>query len=215
MYIDTSNAQSLKEKLLLCAVNEFAEYGYEGARVDNIVKAADCSKQTVYHHFGNKENLFIEVLEYTWNDIRQKEKALDVSGLSPAQAIEKIIDFTWNYYIANPWFLNIVHSENQSKGVHYAKSKRLPEINYSHLELMASLLEKGKALNIFKQDIDPLQVNINIAALGGYYLINQHTLGLVYHISMVSPQALEARRKVIKETIMSWLLIDKASIWRE
>lgn len=215
MYIDTSNAQSLKEKLLLCAVNEFAEYGYEGARVDNIVKAAECSKQTVYHHFGNKENLFIEVLEYTWNDIRQKEKALDVSGLSPAQAIEKIIDFTWNYYIANPWFLNIVHSENQSKGVHYAKSKRLPEINYSHLELMASLLEKGKALNIFKQDIDPLQVNINIAALGGYYLINQHTLGLVYHISMVSPQALEARRKVIKETIMSWLLIDKASIWRE
>lgn len=215
MYIDTSNAQSLKEKLLLCAVNEFAEYGYEGARVDNIVKAADCSKQTVYHHFGNKENLFIEVLEYTWNDIRQKEKALDVSGLSPAQAIEKIIDFTWDYYIANPWFLNIVHSENQSKGVHYAKLKRLPEINYSHLELMASLLEKGKALNIFKQDIDPLQVNINIAALGGYYLINQHTLGLVYHISMVSPQALEARRKVIKETIMSWLLIDKASIWRE
>ncbi|HAK5849231.1 TPA: TetR/AcrR family transcriptional regulator [Salmonella enterica] len=215
MYIDTSNAQSLKEKLLLCAVNEFAEYGYEGARVDNIVKAADCSKQTVYHHFGNKENLFIEVLEYTWNDIRQKEKALDVSGLSPAQAIEKIIDFTWDYYIANPWFLNIVHSEKQSKGVHYAKSKRLPEINYSHLELMASLLEKGKALNIFRQDIDPLQVNINIAALGGYYLINQHTLGLVYHISMVSPQALEARRKVIKETIMSWLLIDKASIWRE
>ncbi len=29
MYLDTSNVQSLKEKLLLCAVNEFAEYGYE------------------------------------------------------------------------------------------------------------------------------------------------------------------------------------------
>lgn len=40
MYLDTSNVQSLKEKLLLCAVNEFAEYGYEGAVVDNIVKAA-------------------------------------------------------------------------------------------------------------------------------------------------------------------------------
>lgn len=76
MYLDTSNVQSLKEKLLLCAVNEFAEYGYEGARVDNIVKAAGCSKQTVYHHFGNKENLFIEVLEYTRNDIRQKKRPL-------------------------------------------------------------------------------------------------------------------------------------------
>ncbi|MCV5720761.1 TetR/AcrR family transcriptional regulator, partial [Escherichia coli] len=85
--------QSLKEKLLLCAINEFAEYGYEGARVDNIVKAAGCSKQTVYHHFGNKENLFIEVLEYTCNDIRQKEKDLDFTGLNPLQSIEKFIDF--------------------------------------------------------------------------------------------------------------------------
>lgn len=104
MYIDTSRAQSLKDRLLLCAINEFAEYGYEGARVDNIVKAADCSKQTVYHHFGNKENLFIEVLEYTWNDIRQRERELDLSGLEPKQAIERIVDFTWDYYVENPYF---------------------------------------------------------------------------------------------------------------
>ncbi|HCK6977410.1 TPA: TetR/AcrR family transcriptional regulator, partial [Klebsiella oxytoca] len=51
-----------------------------------------------------------------------------------------------------------------------------------------------------------------IAALGGYYLINQHTLGLVYHISMVSPQALEVRRRVIKETILSWLLVTPDSL---
>lgn len=210
MYLDTSHAQNLKEKLLLCAVNEFAEYGYEGARVDNIVKAAGCSKQTVYHHFGNKENLFIEVLEYTWNDIREKERELDISGLSPVIAIEKIIDFTWDYYINNPWFLKIVHSENQSKGVHYKKSKRLAEINHEHLQSMASLLEEGQRQKTFKKDIDPLQININIAALGAYYLINQYTLGMVYHISMVSPEALEARRRVIKETILSWLLVNPA-----
>ena len=116
---------------------------------------------------------------------------------------------------SHPWFLKIVHSENQSKGVHYAKSQRLLEINHAHLQLMESLLDEGKKHNIFKPDIDPLQVNINIAALGGYYLINQHTLGLVYHISMVSPQALEARRKVIKETILSWLLVDPSSTAHE
>ncbi len=108
-----------------------------------------------------------------------------------------------------------MHSENQSKGLHYAKSQRLLEINHAHLQLMESLLDEGKKHNIFKPDIDPLQVNINIAALGGYYLINQHTLGLVYHISMVSPQALEARRKVIKETILSWLLVDPSSTAHE
>lgn len=72
----------------------------------------------------------------------------------PQKAIEKIIDFTWDYYIANPWFLKIVHSENQSKGVHYAKSQRLLEINHAHLQLMESLLDEGKKHNIFKPDID-------------------------------------------------------------
>ena len=60
-----------------------------------------------------------------------------------------------------------MHSENQSKGVHYAKSQRLLEINHAHLQLMESLLDEGKKHNIFKPDIDPLQVYINIAALGG------------------------------------------------
>jgi hypothetical protein len=80
-----------------------------------------------------------------------------------------------------------VHSENQSKGVHYAKSQRLLEINHAHLQLMESLLDEGKKYNIFKPGIDPLQVNINIAALGGYYLINQHTLGLVYLVRRKTP----------------------------
>ncbi|MEL3210749.1 hypothetical protein R9O39_01260, partial [Escherichia coli] len=72
------------------------------------------------------------------------------------------------------------------------------------------LLEEGQRQKTFKKDIDPLQININIAALGAYYLINQYTLGMVYHISMVSPEALEARRRVIKETILSWLLVNPA-----
>ncbi len=52
---------------------------------------------------------------------------------------------------------------------------------------MESLLDEGKKHNIFKPDIDPLQVNINIAALGEYYLINQHTLGLVYPVRRKTP----------------------------
>ena len=62
------------------------------------------------------------------------------------------------------------------------------EINHAHLQLMAiRYWMKGRNRIFLSQISIPLQVNINIAALGGYYLINQHTLGLVYHISMVSP----------------------------
>ncbi len=215
MYLDTSNVQSLKEKLLLCAVNEFAEYGYEGARVIILLRLRGVVNRRFIITLVIKKIYLLKYWNIPGTIFDKKKRPLISQNLPPQKAIEKIIDFTWDYYIANPWFLKIVHSENQSKGVHYAKSQRLLEINHAHLQLMESLLDEGKKHNIFKPDIDPLQVNINIAALGGYYLINQHTLGLVYHISMVSPQALEARRKVIKETILSWLLVDPSSTAHE
>lgn len=73
---------------------------------------------------------------------------------------------------------------------------------------MEFLLDEGKKYNIFKLDIDLLQVNINIVVFGGYYLINQYMFGLVYYISMVFFQVLEVRCKVIKEIIFSWFLVD-------
>lgn len=73
---------------------------------------------------------------------------------------------------------------------------------------MEFLLDEGKKYNIFKLDIDLLQVNINIVVFGGYYLINQYMFGLVYYISMVLFQVLEVRCKVIKEIIFSWFLVD-------
>ncbi len=88
MYLDTSNVQSLKEKLLLCAVNEFAEYGYEGARVDNIVKAAGAVNRRFITTLVIKK---IYLSKY-WNIPERystKEKALDFSDLPPQKPLRK------------------------------------------------------------------------------------------------------------------------------
>lgn len=205
MYLEVDDDDNLKRKLLLCAVNEFAEYGYEGARVDNIVKAAGCSKQTVYHHYGNKEKLFISVLEYSWCDIRSKEAALVFEEGKPIENLERIIDFTWDYYTKNIWFLKIVNSENQSKGVHLRQSELIEEINRPHLDIMNRIIKDGRDMKLFRAGIDPVHLNINIAALGFFYLINQHTLSHVYKMKLTSHEALNVRHQVIKDTIMRWV----------
>ena len=206
MYFSIDGEENLKQKLLLSAINEFAEYGYEGARVDNIVKAAGCSKQTVYHHYGNKENLFIEVLEYTYNDIRTKEALLTYDDDKPVENLEKIIDFTWDYYCKNIWFLKIINTENQSRGVHLKKSKKIEGINARHITIMSGIIKKGEEKGLFRDNIDPVHLNISIAALGFFYLVNQHTLSHVYGLEITSPQSLSKRHAVIKETNMRWFL---------
>ncbi|MBB4939162.1 AcrR family transcriptional regulator [Streptosporangium album] len=56
------NSSATKARLLDAAFTEFATYGIAGARVDRIAEAAGANKRLIYVYFGNKEQLFDEVL---------------------------------------------------------------------------------------------------------------------------------------------------------
>ncbi|MFF4229659.1 TetR family transcriptional regulator [Streptomyces sp. NPDC001820] len=58
----TRDSNATKARLLDAAFTEFAAYGIAGARVDRIAEAAGANKRLIYVYFGNKEQLFDEVL---------------------------------------------------------------------------------------------------------------------------------------------------------
>ncbi len=51
-------SETKRKKILEAAVDLFLANGYEGASVEDIAAAAGVSRQTVYSHFGSKEDLF-------------------------------------------------------------------------------------------------------------------------------------------------------------
>lgn len=54
--------EATKAKLLDAALDEFAEHGIAGARVDRIAAKAGCNKAMIYAYFDSKEGLFEELL---------------------------------------------------------------------------------------------------------------------------------------------------------
>ncbi|MFJ1747894.1 TetR family transcriptional regulator [Streptomyces sp. NPDC088116] len=56
------DSSATKTRLLDAAFTEFAAHGIAGARVDRIAEAAGANKRLIYVYFGNKEQLFDEVL---------------------------------------------------------------------------------------------------------------------------------------------------------
>ncbi|MFF8731042.1 TetR/AcrR family transcriptional regulator [Streptomyces sp. NPDC015171] len=56
------DSSATKARLLDAAFTEFAAYGIAGARVDRIAENAGANKRLIYVYFGNKEQLFDEVL---------------------------------------------------------------------------------------------------------------------------------------------------------
>ncbi len=51
-----------RERILAAALREFSAKGFAGARVDRIARRARINKRMLYHYFGNKEDLFREIL---------------------------------------------------------------------------------------------------------------------------------------------------------
>ncbi|MGS0687653.1 TetR family transcriptional regulator [Nakamurella sp. GG22] len=54
-----------KRRLLAAALDEFAEHGLAGARVDRIAERAKANKRLIYAYFGNKEQLFDTVMAHS------------------------------------------------------------------------------------------------------------------------------------------------------
>lgn len=192
--------------ILAAAKREFAEKGFDGARVDQIAAVAQVNKQMLYYYFDNKDTLFTHVLQAAYQDIRAKEAALKLDHLSGRDAILALVDFTWHYYLANPEFIRLLNSENQLKGRHLKELDSIVPINRSWITITQQILDRGEQDGSIRPGIDAMQLNISISALGFFYLINQSTLSILYQQDLKQPAALDARLAVMRETIACWLM---------
>ena len=102
-----------RKKLLTAARREFADSGLAGARVDEIAARAGVNKQLVYHYFGDKDALYLAVLEWVYEEIRAQERKLNLEGLPPEQAIKKLIESSFDHLAAHPDFIVLLNDENR------------------------------------------------------------------------------------------------------
>lgn len=198
----TRDAEATKQRIMSSAKKEFAKHGLAGARVDVIAERAKANKRMIYHYFGSKEDLFQAVLEVAYLDIRTAEQKLDLESMPAQEALEKLVRFTWNYYLKNPEFITLVNSENLHRARHLKKSEVIKVASRKFVGMMDGLLERGTEEGVFRAGIDATQLNITIAAIGYYYLTNRFTAAIVFERDMMSDAALEERLAFNIDTIM-------------
>lgn len=89
------DSQATREALLAAAVEEFAEYGLAGARIDRIAERSGFNKRLIYMYFGDKDQLFDTALE------RQIETLSQEVPLTPDD-LAAFAAARFNYVLANP-----------------------------------------------------------------------------------------------------------------
>ena len=140
----TRNSEATRQRILAAATQEFAKKGFDGARIDDIARAAQANKQMIYHYFGNKDDLFTTVLEDAYSTLRQHEAEVDLNLLPANEAILALLESTWQHYLENPELIRLLAAENQMEARHLKANNSFQEINDAHVNRMKHLLERGQ-----------------------------------------------------------------------
>ncbi len=183
----------MRLRILAAAKQEFANHGLAGARVDRIAAKADANKRMLYYHVGNKEDLYLAVLEGAYEKIRAEERELDLEHLEPPEAIRRLIEFTWNYFLRNPEFLALLNTENLARAKHLKRSTKVKSMHSPFVEMIRTVVNRGVASGDFTVAVDPVQLYISIAGLAFFYLSNSATLSVIFGRDLLSQDAKDER----------------------
>ena len=142
-----------RHNILDAATAEFARYGLGGARVDRIAERAGANKRMLYYYYGSKEELFLAVLEASYEHIRSAERELDLEHRDPRQALKRLVEFTWRYYLDHPEFVTLLNSENLHKGRHVRRSRRVRQMHSVLVNTLRAILQRGEEKILLRAEV--------------------------------------------------------------
>src|ERR1700719_4099358 len=78
--------------IVLAGLQLFTRYGYRKTSIDDIAQAAQVAKRTVYLHFENKAAVFLAILEYLGDQVRQRCVAAERADGTTVDRLTGLLD---------------------------------------------------------------------------------------------------------------------------
>jgi TetR/AcrR family transcriptional regulator len=194
-----------RENILQAAMEEFSLHGYDGARIDAIVKRAGVSKNLAYHYFGGKEDLFLHVMERMYARMRAHHEDLRIKDLPPIEGMSRLVRHTFAHFRDHPEVISLLNSENLHKATHIRGSETILNLYSTLTQVIQGLLDRGAKEGVFRPHVDPMDLYVSISGVGYFYLSNQHTLGAIFQRDLMTPERLRAREDHIVDIILGYL----------
>jgi AcrR family transcriptional regulator len=174
-----------KEKILKAALRVFLEKGYDAASINDVAQESKFTKGGLYHHFPNKEHLFIETINFLFNKFERWEAEIYTKSLS----FKEILRI---YFLSLGEVINFIKQvaetdkleESNFYNLMFDAFHRFPEIKKKHKqyhkeneEAFIRVLIDAQKRKIIREDINPYTFAFMVNALGEgtmvYHLITE------------------------------------------
>lgn len=197
----TRDPERTKASILAAATAEFSARGFAGAGIDAIASRSGANRRMIYHYFGSKRGLWLAVLEAAYERARTAELKLDLERLAPEAALRRLVTFTFNSFIGNRTFINLLNSENLHQARHLKESARVKEMHSPLIGVISTILERGVRDGVFRPGQDPAELWISIAGLSYFYFSNIFTLSVILGRDLASEAELDRRRAHVADLV--------------
>lgn len=201
----TRDAERTRAEIIDVAIREFADKGYAGARVDEIAARMSTTKRMIYYYFGNKEQLYVEVLEHAYAGIRAIEQQLDVEHLDPIDAIRQLAELTFDHHESHPDFIRLVSIENIHRAEHISRSAVLSGLANPALDVLARILDRGTAAGVFRSGVDPLDIHMVISSYCVFRIANRYTWSAIFKRDLLDPERRGQQRTLLGDLVVDYL----------
>lgn len=194
-----------KARLLAVGIAKFAEKGFAGATVDEIVDAAKVNKRMVYHYFGSKEKLYQAALK----DVYERLGSIEVTLLAEPHEIEEtiteLIQIYFKFLQENPEFVNLLLWENlnRGRGLEGADFELTKDPTMHHLDLT---IQSGIASRKLRPDINVKHLLISLIGLCLIYFSNRYTLSKILHVDLSSKKTLSEGIDHVVQLVLKGIL---------
>ena len=125
------------------------------------------------------------------------------------EVIEKLVAFTWNYFIEHPEFLSLLATENLHRAKFLKQSKKVLQLHSPQVSMISDVLKRGAESGVFRRGVDPVYVYISIASLGIFYLSNRWTLSTIFARDLTAQDEIRAWGRHISTVILGSLRAQK------
>lgn len=200
-------SEDKREKILIAAKNAFAEKGFAAVGIREIAKAAGLNSATLYHYFKNKDEIYSEILEQTYNmivDILEEISTMELDDKDVVRvAIGRYIDFIYE----NRSFLKIlVHELNLETEMVVRIARKF----YGNFSKLAEEMINARKKSTGSRSVDPKHLLISGIGLCTIHFILAPLLNILEGKDQLSREMLEERKEAVTDLMLYGILGEPA-----
>lgn len=201
------NVAETRDRILRAAIEQFAQHGFAGARVDAICAAAEVNQRMVYHYFVDKAGLYLAALEHVLVQLRAEELKLKFNALAddPLDGLMRMFAFTFNHFAKHPELIRMLSSENLMEAKFLKGSVATPVVASPMLNQIAALIKAGEASSAIRSGIDPLHLYVMMVGCAYFHKSNAFTLAHIFDAPLHTSKWQKSHYELAQDVLLNYL----------